>query len=120
MAKRDQAWLAALEPIKLAWARKIFSEGTNEQKMIILARGISDKLQNDVQQEKPTDKVGWLKAYAFDDLFKARRVTKEVLDEIFTEALINGRWENGQDVARSFRAMKAEEKKAFLEKEELL
>ena len=120
MATQNKDWTSKLAVKKVALATELLNSGNDALVKAMVERGISDAIQNGVQSEKPTNKLDWLDSYTIESLTSGRRVTEEAMDEIFTSALLDGQWKNGKEVARSYRAMKVADKRAFLEKEELL
>jgi len=120
MATQNKEWTSKLAVKKMELATELLESGNDSLIIAMVERGISDAIQNGVQSEKPTDKLAWLDSYTIESLTSGRRVTEETMDEIFTSALLDGQWENGKEVARSYRAMKVADKRAFLEKEGLL
>ncbi len=120
MAAQNKDWTSKLAVKKVDLATELLNSGNDALVKAMVERGISDAIQNAVQSEKPTNKLDWLDSFSLENLTSGRRVTEEAMDEIFTSALLDGQWKNGKEVARSYRAMKVADKKAFLEKEELL
>jgi len=120
MGTQNKEWTSKLAVKKVELAKLVMSSGNDSLIIAMVERGISDAIQNAVQSEKPTNKLDWLSSYSVESLTSGRRVTEEQLNEIFTAALLDGQWANGKEIARSFRAMKVADKRAFLEKEGLL
>ena len=120
MGTQNKEWTSKLAVKKVELGKLVMSSGNDSLIIAMVERGISDAIQNAVQSEKPTNKLDWLSSYSVESLTSGRRVTEEAMDEIFTSALLDGQWKNGKEVARSYRAMKVADKRAFLEKEGLL
>ena len=120
MATQNKEWTSKLAVKKVELAKLVMSSGNDELLRAMVERGISDAIQNAVQSEKPTNKLDWLSSYSIESLTSGRRVTEEAMDEIFTSALLDNRWEDGKAVARTYRKLKVADKKAFLEKAGLI
>ena len=120
MAAQNKDWTSKLAVKKMELATELLESGNDALVKAMVERGISDAIQNAVQSEKPANKLDWLDSFSLESLTSGRRITEEAMDEIFTSALLDGQWENGKEVARSYRAMKVADKRAFLEKEGLL
>jgi len=120
MAAQNKDWTSKLAVKKMELATELLESGNDALVKAMVERGISDAIQNAVQSEKPANKLDWLDSFSLESLTSGRRITEEAMDEVFTSALLDGQWENGKEVARSYRAMKVADKRAFLEKEGLL
>ncbi len=120
MGKQNKDWTSKLAVKKVELAKLVMSSGNDSLIIAMVERGISDAIQNAVQSEKPTNKLDWLDSFSLENLTSGRRVTEEAMDEIFTSALLDNRWADAKEVARTYRKLKVADKKAFLEEEDLL
>lgn len=117
MSTQNPDWKIALKQNVSRLANELIGEQeVSDQLRAFTERGISDAIQNLVQQDKPQDKVTWVEKLALSDLTASRRYTEVELDQLFLEAIIAQKIENPKETGKLWNKSNVKEKKAMAEK----
>lgn len=116
-----QTWTRELDKVSGKLAAAIIASGNQEKVAAMVERGVSDWVQNMVQQLKLDGygkKLSWLEKLTVEDIASVGRFTHEALDELALDGLLQGAISKAHMM--DFRKLTIADKKLFLVEHKLL